>query len=57
MGVSKKIVNLTSEKTNLRRTFKKNSIADEFNAASEFVEQKIKKQSIEIRMRHQRERY
>lgn len=57
MGVSKKIVNLTSEKTNLRRTLKENSIADEFNAAPEFVEQKIKKQSIEIRMRHQRERY
>ena len=57
MGVSEKIVNLTSEKTNLRRTLKENSIADEFNAAPEFVEQKIKKQSIEIRMRHQRERY
>lgn len=56
MGVSEKIVNLTSEKTKLRRTLKENSIADEFNAALEFVEQKIKKQSTEIRMRHQRER-
>ena len=58
-GVSTKIINLTSEKTNLVRTVKENSTVEEFNLVSHFVANKINKLSHEIKKRHQRkyERY
>ena len=51
--VSTKIVNLTSEKTNLIRTVKENSFVEEFNLDSHFVENKINKLSQEIKKNHQ----
>ena len=53
--VSTKIVNLTSEKTNLIRTVKENSSVEEFNLNSHFVENKINKLSQEIKKNHQNE--
>ena len=52
-GVSKKIVNLTLEKTDLLKTVKENSTVEEFNLISHFVANKIKL-SHEIKIRHQR---
>ena len=51
----KKIVNLIPGETNLRKTLKENSTIDKFNAFLEFVEQKFKQQSREIRMSPTRE--
>ena len=53
-GVSTKIVNLTSEKTNSVRPVKENSTVEEFNLISQFVANKLNKQSHEIKKRHQR---
>ena len=53
-GVSTKIANLTSEKTNLVRPVKENSTVKEFNLISHFVANKMNKLSHEIKKCHQR---
>ena len=40
-GVSTRIVNLTSEKTNLVKRVKENSTVEKFNLVSQFVAKKI----------------
>ena len=52
-GVSKKIVNLTLEETNLVRTVKENSTVEAFNLIFHFVANKINKLSHENKKCHQ----
>ena len=53
-GVSAKIGDLTSEKTNLPRTVKENSTVEKFNLLSQLTTNKVNKLSKEIKKRQQK---